>query len=355
MPPAEPSFPVLSSPSNSLFDDSDGEYGAVQTSEESQSNQSVTQTTIDLTADDEEEEEQNEDEQPHGRISIRMPNNRAPPFPARAIDTEHEVIDLLDSSDDEGQLPTNHDRERRADGGDGEGEGRQHLPRLSIISSSPEIEVTGSRRLPPRPVLVPNGEINRTLPPPNVPPLTRSNAQSFASVLHRIGDQALPGNTQSIYERFVPQFHQWNPRTAITNILPGVFGGRHPPPFTYPDAGPFDDPGLVDDDLYDMQMNYVTQGFAFGDRAPQQETDSYKAPAQPPRGFTRNLDDKDVLLCAGCDEELGRGEEESTSAQIWASAKCGHVSCLCLEVCGRPFTNVRTGVLWRVCSEKIRH
>ncbi|PYI26952.1 hypothetical protein BP00DRAFT_37631 [Aspergillus indologenus CBS 114.80] len=52
---------------------------------------------------------------------------------------------------------------------------------------------------------------------------------------------------------------------------------------------------------------------------------AYKPPSPPPDGFTRTLEEDDVVVCPNCDGELGVGDE--IRQQIWVAKQCGHVYC----------------------------
>ncbi|OOF93098.1 hypothetical protein ASPCADRAFT_8047 [Aspergillus carbonarius ITEM 5010] len=67
----------------------------------------------------------------------------------------------------------------------------------------------------------------------------------------------------------------------------------------------------------DYQLTGVTP-----ERAP---GNSYKPPSPPPEGFTRNIEENDVVICPNCDMELGVGDE--VKQQIWVVKQCGHVYC----------------------------
>jgi hypothetical protein len=46
----------------------------------------------------------------------------------------------------------------------------------------------------------------------------------------------------------------------------------------------------------------------------------------PPEGFVRSPVEEDVLVCPGCERELGVGGDEEVKRQVWLVRKCGHVS-----------------------------
>ena len=57
----------------------------------------------------------------------------------------------------------------------------------------------------------------------------------------------------------------------------------------------------------------------------QPRTPTYKAPSPAKSGFTRDLEEEDVLVCPNCDNELGVGDDD-LKRQVWIVKACGHVS-----------------------------
>ncbi|KAF1847263.1 uncharacterized protein K460DRAFT_363363 [Cucurbitaria berberidis CBS 394.84] len=53
---------------------------------------------------------------------------------------------------------------------------------------------------------------------------------------------------------------------------------------------------------------------------------TYDAPEKAPEGFTRSPEEKDVLVCPNCGDELCTGDEE-VKRQVWIVKGCGHVYC----------------------------
>lgn len=98
------------------------------------------------------------------------------------------------------------------------------------------------------------------------------------------------------------------------------------------------DPGIYDDGLEDydnIALDYATQAFIIEDPAADEApvpNDEYKPPSAAPVGLTRDIDeDGDVLICAGCDDELAAEGDDETKQQVWMAKKCGHVSSLALS------------------------
>ena len=76
-------------------------------------------------------------------------------------------------------------------------------------------------------------------------------------------------------------------------------------------------------------LNFGLQGFNL--EQPSRPVDQqprlpiYDAPPAPRAGFTRELKEDDVLVCANCDDELGVGDDD-VKRQVWIIKACGHVS-----------------------------
>ena len=50
----------------------------------------------------------------------------------------------------------------------------------------------------------------------------------------------------------------------------------------------------------------------------------YKPPPAAPEGFTRKIEEDDVVVCVNCGDELGAGDGE-VQRQVWVAKNCGHV------------------------------
>lgn len=76
-------------------------------------------------------------------------------------------------------------------------------------------------------------------------------------------------------------------------------------------------------------LNFGLQGFNLDqpsrpiDQLPRLPT--YDAPPEARAGFTRELKEDELLICANCDDELGAGDED-VKRQVWIIKTCGHVS-----------------------------
>lgn len=268
-------------------------------------------TTIDLTQDEDDEDVNNDEERQRiflspslaptdlsiglgslngeedGAAQTRPPRNESqrPPWTQSRATTE--VIDITGDENAEGD------------------------------DDSSDIEILGSRRLP-QPT---TGHFNRRLPNPH-PNLRRANAQSWAAdPLGSLGTfiQGIRGHGQNGFAVSGLLDHV---NRMMAGPLPVMMPGPEPL-----DLATYDNiDGL--DEYDDIQMEYgIPPEWMEDPGAAEVPTDNYKPPATARKGFTRVIEeDGDVLICAGCDEELATGGEDDPKAQVWVSKKCGHVS-----------------------------
>ncbi len=78
----------------------------------------------------------------------------------------------------------------------------------------------------------------------------------------------------------------------------------------------------------DLRFDYQQPAFAMDNReseTPQITSEPYKPPPKAKDGFTRDVDEDEVLVCPACNEELASGEGE-VKQQVWIIKQCGHVS-----------------------------
>jgi hypothetical protein len=81
--------------------------------------------------------------------------------------------------------------------------------------------------------------------------------------------------------------------------------------------------------VMDWDMVGFDMGMA-GARAPDPPPPTYEAPPKAPAGFTRGPEEKDVLVCPNCGDELC-GSDDEMKNQVWIVKACGHVSHLYFE------------------------
>lgn len=77
------------------------------------------------------------------------------------------------------------------------------------------------------------------------------------------------------------------------------------------------------------RLNYEAQGFeligAAHSSPPPRSSSPYKAPRAATQGFTRKVEEDDMVVCPHCGDELGTGDND-LKQQIWVVKQCGHVS-----------------------------
>lgn len=241
--------------------------------------------TIDLTADD-------DTPPPPSTLHERHSSFPPPPDdydrPSPFGDENIEIIALSDS-DDEIQ-PTAAVRSQDLDN-------THPLPRLSL---SPEVEFVSERPARPNPRSRPASRNQTILPPPQP---ARAG----------LGDQAYLGFGH-IFRSIPDAFNRIVRRTGAHETIP-----QFPRlPFVGPPAA---------DDFEELQLDYQQPAFAIGGReseTPQTGAEPYKEPPAAREGFTRNIEEDEILICPFCGDELASGEGE-IKQQVWVIKQCGHV------------------------------
>lgn len=208
--------------------------------------------------------------------------------------------------------------------------------------SSPGFEITGERSLRPEP---PRRSVAERRPTPYVTeqdraaseapqipdPLYRNLPHGLATWIARAAGSRTPrGDTAGRTERnmshdtlrvngfsfsnaYFPATPEANPRT-----------GWHP-------TQQFQLPRLAALDGFQRpRLNYEAQGFeligAAHSSPPPRPSSPYKAPRAVTGGFTRKVEEDDIVVCPHCGDELGTGNDD-LKQQIWVVKQCGHVSC----------------------------
>lgn len=92
-------------------------------------------------------------------------------------------------------------------------------------------------------------------------------------------------------------------------------------------------PVIMAEDFEALAFDYTRPAFAVGgfidgeagsstpDRRP---SPPYKPPPAAAEGFTRKIEEEDVVICVNCSDELGTGDGE-VKRQVWIAKGCGHV------------------------------
>lgn len=207
-------------------------------------------------------------------------------------------------------------------------------------TSSPGFEITGERTVgfePPRRRVserrptpyIPDQERDRSDPPQLPPTLFHNLPHGLASWIVRAGSHIGAGDTVGRTEQSTPQERGSTNRYSYTY---GVFPSapnqdrrnvRHP-------QGQLQLPRLpVLDTFPPPRLNYEAQGFELigttRSSSPPRATSPYKAPKASAPGYTRKIEEDDIVVCPHCGDELGMGDND-LKQQIWVVKQCGHVS-----------------------------
>lgn len=290
-------------------------------------------------------------------------SRRAPPFSRR------ELIPV-DSDDDEIRLPPPRQRHRRP-----------------AREPSPDLEFLHSRALPPA---------ARPRPPASFGSenlsLENINNINFARSTGHMLERAMEG-IRGHLGAFMPRAPNPNPALNPATTGFGTEGGaqaqgqganqaqnaqvdnalrtngttngnRHRPQHhnrhvhRFPnglDLELINNPALVNDPALDYaglnDMDFTTAAFNLGPpppaRAEAPPRPVYEPPPPARPGYTRSFTDpSQIAICANCDEELCRGDNE-VKRQVWVT-KCGHVRHPTLIATFRSYTNTATGLLRRL-------
>ena len=248
--------------------------------------------TIDLTADDEDEIAS-----PGSPLLHSSPDAYLSPPPEQEEggapplrNTEIEIIDVSDEEEEEEDAPY---IPRPA-----QGQTVRVLP--TRISSSPEVEFVSERPAPADPG---NRPASRHNAPAQALPQPQGDQASLGDMLRR--------GTQFMFQNFGP---------AAFNIIRRP--GQHPAIGIDPGNAPAEQ-----DNFAGLQFDYQRPAFEMGTReseTPQIATEPYKAPPKAQDGFTRNVEEDEILMCPECQQELASGEGE-VQQQVWVIKSCGHV------------------------------
>lgn len=114
--------------------------------------------------------------------------------------------------------------------------------------------------------------------------------------------------------------------SSIRRGLPTELRATLGPPIHHP-RQPRHVPANIDN-LPWPNLDYEAQGFQMATprppSPPRRAPPEYHPPAKPRPGYTRKVQEEQILVCPRCEDELGTGDDPVKS-QVWAS-KCGHVN-----------------------------
>jgi hypothetical protein len=274
----------------------------------------------------------------NGSLGQRRQNQR----PASAIQVPSAAVIDLETLDFETLMPPPHPDEPLMVSNE------DFLALFTEPPSSPGFEITGERSLhvdPPRrsvaerrptPYVMEEEEEEEegrdfSEPPQLPPPLFQHLPHGLAGWLD-VGARILGGGISGRSERNVPSNGPGADRYILT-------GGAHTPapqfnvgsgwqPRSYLQL-----PRLPALDAFQRpRLNYEAQGFELIGAAPQSSppprpSSPYKAPRASAGGYTRKVEEDEIVVCPHCGDELGTGDDE-LKQQIWVVKQCGHVSSL---------------------------
>jgi hypothetical protein len=269
-------------------------------------------------------------------VDLDLQMSRAP-----LIDLEALVTDTVEPTIDRTEEEMNNDEEL--------------LALFRDPTSSPGFEITGERTVGPHPPrrrvserrptpYVPDQERDRSDPPQLPPTIFQNLPHGLANWFARAGSQPGVGDTVGRREQNIPLERG---STNIFSYTNGVFPSapnqdrrnpRHP-------HGQHQLPRLPALDTFPPpRLNYEAQGFELIGTArsssPPRATSPYKAPKAPAPGFTRKIEEDDIVVCPHCGDELGTGDSD-LKQQIWVVKQCGHVSLSCEPIpCTIGLTNI---------------
>jgi hypothetical protein len=193
---------------------------------------------------------------------------------------------------------------------------RQEPPRRSVAERRPTPYVTEEDRDPSEPPQLP-------------PPLFDNLPHGLASWIARAGSRITGGDPAGRAERNTAQdAFRLNRYTFANGVYTPEYntgnGWQPQPLLQLPRIAALDG-------FQRPRLNYEAQGFeligAARSSPPPRPTSPYKAPRAAAGGFSRKVEEDDIVVCPHCGDELGTGGDD-LKQQIWAVKQCGHVSCL---------------------------
>ena len=112
-----------------------------------------------------------------------------------------------------------------------------------------------------------------------------------------------------------------------------------------------------------IQFDYAQPAFALGgimeggvgrstpDRRPEPP---YKPPPAAAEGYTRKIEEEDVVVCVKCGDELGAGDGE-LKRQVWVAKHCGHVWQAHNDSFELELTSLSIGILRILCKQQVNY
>lgn len=208
--------------------------------------------------------------------------------------------------------------------------------------SSPGFEILGERSIRPepprrsvaerRPTPYVGEEERETSAAPPLPPAPSFHGLPYglASWIVHAGSRLAGGNTAGRMERNAPQEGLSNRYTYFNGVqtqVPQYNSGRS----SWQPQPQLQLPGIsaLDAAFQRPRLNYEAQGFELIGAAhtspPPRPSSPYKGPRTAALGFTRKVEEDEIVVCPHCGDELGTGDGD-LKQQIWVVKQCGHVS-----------------------------
>lgn len=194
---------------------------------------------------------------------------------------------------------------------------RDEAPRRSVAERRPTPYVTDEERNPSEAPELP-------------PPLFQGLPHGLASWIAQAGSRIVGGNAAGRAERNRAQDGLRTNRytysngvyTSASDIASGT-GWQSQPNIQLPRLP------VLDGVFQQPRLNYDVQGFELVGTAhsspPPRVPSPHKAPRAAAPGFTRKVEEDEIVVCPHCGDELGTGSGD-LKQQIWVVKQCGHVS-----------------------------
>jgi hypothetical protein len=237
--------------------------------------------------------------------------------------------------------------------------------------SSPGFEIVGERSVVPelpsrrsaaerRPTPYVNGEAGEASEAPSLPQqLYQHLPHGLASWIERAGTRltggSTAGSTAGRAEYSVSQHGSVNRYTYSNGVYTPVAQYHPGSGSNWHTQRQLQLPRLPAlDDFQRPRLNYEAQGFELigatpSSPQPPPRSSPYKAPRAPAPGFTRKVEEDEIVMCPHCGDELGTGSGD-VKQQIWVVKQCGHVSNLRVLFVGHGSNHVGVQVYCGDCA-----